>query len=648
VASAQDWPQFGFTAAGERYNPYETTINTSNVGTLHVLWTFLAGCYVEAGAAVVDGVAYFGSECDAGFGPFFAVDASTGSQLWTGQGGAYDSSPAVGNGAAYIGEDLDYSQFYPDYFFAYNTSIGDSWFWSRLLGASYSSPALASGIVYVVASVYETTQATNILYALDASTGVTLWQFSAPYYEGLYVSSSPAVANGVVYAGLNDDIYALNANNGAELWQFTTGGPVNSSPAVANGVVYIGSNDDNVYALNAASGAELWHFTTGNQVYSSPAVANGVVYVGSNDDNVYALDAGSGAELWHFTTGVCVYGPASICNGTSSPAVANGVVYVGSNDANLYALDAGSGAELWHFTTSSYVTASPVVVDGVVYVGLWDENFYAFVPDPPPTVTITANPTSITPGQTSSLTWSSTGATSCFASDAWSGTIPAISGGEHLALFNSTPMVVTPPVTTTPYPVLTYDTYPLTCTGPGGSTTAAASVAVNPPYQKQWCRGWWGGGPCVCIRCILGPIGGGGRINPGQIQGFGQIQPGTLGAVLVVQSGTVEDISVEHVGGGKSRGGGNEITTITISPGSKVVTSSELGSNVRIVTARVDSSKLMSRLPKEECTGLSSALLAAEHPGAKPVIVGVAFSKGKLAGLLVNSEILQPDVPPTK
>jgi hypothetical protein len=146
----------------------------------------------------------------------------------------------------------------------------------------------------------------------------------------------------------------------------------------------------------------------------------------------------------------------------------------------------------------------------------------------------------------------------------------------------------------------------------------------------------------------LGPIGGGGRINPGQIQGFGQIQPGTLGAVLVVQSGTVEDISVEHVGGGKSRGGGNEITTITISPGSKVVTSSELGSNVRIVTARVDSSKLMSRLPKEECTGLSSALLAAEHPGAKPVIVGVAFSKGKLAGLLVNSEILQPDVPPTK
>ena len=31
---------------------------------------------------------------------------------------------------------------------------------------------------------------------------------------------------------------------------------VDSSPAVVNGVVYIGSDDDNVYALNAANGAK--------------------------------------------------------------------------------------------------------------------------------------------------------------------------------------------------------------------------------------------------------------------------------------------------------------------------------------------------------------------------------------------------------
>jgi outer membrane protein assembly factor BamB len=64
---------------------------------------------------------------------------------------------------------------------------------------------------------------------------------------------------------------------------------VGSSPAVANGVVYVGSNDNNLYALNATTGAKVWNYTTGGSVYSSPAVANGVVYVGSQDHNLYAL-----------------------------------------------------------------------------------------------------------------------------------------------------------------------------------------------------------------------------------------------------------------------------------------------------------------------------------------------------------------------
>jgi outer membrane protein assembly factor BamB len=64
---------------------------------------------------------------------------------------------------------------------------------------------------------------------------------------------------------------------------------IESSPAVANGVVYIGSNNGYIYALNAASGIQLWNYSTSNPVWSSPAVVNGVVYIGSTDGNVYAL-----------------------------------------------------------------------------------------------------------------------------------------------------------------------------------------------------------------------------------------------------------------------------------------------------------------------------------------------------------------------
>ena len=148
------------------------------------------------------------------------------------------------------------------------------------------------------------------------------------------VESSPAVANGVVYVGSEDDyqkdLYALDAATGVLLWSYTTRGPVDSSPAVANGVVYVGASF-NVYALNASTGALLWSYTTNWDVYSSPAVANGVVYVGSKDDNLYALNVSTGAMLWSYTTDAFVF---------SSPAVANGVVYVGSNDHNLYALNA--------------------------------------------------------------------------------------------------------------------------------------------------------------------------------------------------------------------------------------------------------------------------------------------------------------------
>jgi len=229
--------------------------------------------------------------------------------------------------------------------------------WSYAPGLSVdSSPAVANGMVYFGAQ-------DDKVYALNASTGALLWS----YTTGGQVNSSPAVANGVVYIGSNY-LYALNASTGALLWRYA-GSFENASPAVANGVVYIGSLNDNVYALNASTGALLWSYhTNGDIFYSSPAVANGVVYVGSDDHNVYALNAGTGALLWSYTTGSFVY---------SSPAVANGVVYVGSYDDNVYALNASTGALLWSYPTGSNIFSSPAVANGVVYVGSLDQSIYA-------------------------------------------------------------------------------------------------------------------------------------------------------------------------------------------------------------------------------------------------------------------------------
>lgn len=81
-------------------------------------------------------------------------------------------------------------------------------------------------------------------------------------------------------------------------------------------------------------------------------------------------------------------------------------------------------------------------------------------PNPPPTATISANPTTISTGSSSTLTWSSTNATDCTASGGWSGS-KATSGTQS----------VSPTVTTT---------YTLTCSGAGGtSAPSSATVTVN-------------------------------------------------------------------------------------------------------------------------------------------------------------------------
>lgn len=85
-------------------------------------------------------------------------------------------------------------------------------------------------------------------------------------------------------------------------------------------------------------------------------------------------------------------------------------------------------------------------------------------PPPPgevsPTVSLTANPSTITTNGTTTLTWSSTDASSCNASGGWSGSKP-VSGSQSMG------------------PVAASTTYTMTCTGAGGSAVKSVAVTVS-------------------------------------------------------------------------------------------------------------------------------------------------------------------------
>jgi hypothetical protein len=81
---------------------------------------------------------------------------------------------------------------------------------------------------------------------------------------------------------------------------------------------------------------------------------------------------------------------------------------------------------------------------------------------PPPTLSLTATPNAVTQGQSSTLSWTTTNATSCVASGDWSGA-RGINGSESTGTLNS---------------VRTFS-YTLTCSGAGGSIAQTATVAVS-------------------------------------------------------------------------------------------------------------------------------------------------------------------------
>lgn len=107
--------------------------------------------------------------------------------------------------------------------------------------------------------------------------------------------------------------------------------------------------------------------------------------------------------------------------------------------------------------------------------------------DPPPAVTIAVAPSSIVLGQSATITWSSTNATGCTATGAWSGA-RSPSGSQP----------VTPSGSGT-------SSYGLSCTGPGGTTTQSATLTVSTAPASNVLPGQvritndWGSGFCADI-----------------------------------------------------------------------------------------------------------------------------------------------------
>jgi outer membrane protein assembly factor BamB len=250
----------------------------------HVRWRRRLGGRITASPLIAAGKVFIGSRG----GTFYALDASTGRTKWKRNTWSVWDGAAYRHGTVYVGSDRERV-------YALNAKTGRLRWVRRVAGRVRGTPAVTDKRVYVGTDRGQ-------LVALDRRTGVRRWAVQAVERGKGIVRCAPAVAGGRVYISvavvtpMDGTVKAYSARTGRLQWKAGLADYATSSPAVANGLVYVGSFDHRLYALSAKSGAEVW--TSGWQyeggffdrgISSSPAIAGGRIYIGVRDGRIYAL-----------------------------------------------------------------------------------------------------------------------------------------------------------------------------------------------------------------------------------------------------------------------------------------------------------------------------------------------------------------------
>ena len=430
---AQDWPTYHGNLAATRATT-STTISRENVATLGVAWNFpitTPGGFgaVTANPVVIGDTVYIQDMQS----NVYALDRATGTQKWRTD---YDITQVGGPNGVAVGYGL-----------VFGSSGGD-----------------------------------GKLFALDAATGEEVWRVQLTNNPSESVGHAPAIFDSIVYAstfpngagggaykgGTKGIIYALNARTGATLWQWDTtagtesgnlwGQPrVNSGGgvwypfsfddeghiyfAVGNPAPFPGSEQqpegssrpgDNDYtncmvSLDLTTGEIRWyrnynpHDLFDLDFQNTPVVATVEIdgtsrklAIGSGKIGIVAaVDADSGEEIWVASVGlhendtlqdipsgetVIVY--PGLNGGVQTPiAYADSRVFVpvnnesaaytetgqtsggdtwGTGSGEFIALDAATGEQLWANELPNLAVGGATVANDVVFTGSVDGIFRAY------------------------------------------------------------------------------------------------------------------------------------------------------------------------------------------------------------------------------------------------------------------------------
>ncbi len=310
------------------------------------------------------------------------------------------------------------------------------------------------------------------------------------------VTISIALANGTPQPGLVK--FALEGDGAqVSIDEFATNSPTIQGHPGAAGAAAVGAafyfqtpqcgTSPAVLESFSSSGGDPILFNTSGQALSSPVFRQKPQFVGPDGPNDTFLG---------FTIGTL---DTSISECENDPSYPN---FFGTSAATPHA--AGAAALMWQANPS--VTATQIIdalQTGALPMGSAspnDDSGYGFIQAdaalqqlPPAAPVLSVSPTSISVGESATLTWSSISTTGCTASGSWTGA-EDVSGS----------LQVTPTAAGT-------DTYTLMCSGPAGSASSSVKLTVTQSATGSGGGGGGGGGgldTVTLLALLVGALAG--------------------------------------------------------------------------------------------------------------------------------------------
>ncbi|HEY1708204.1 MAG TPA: PQQ-binding-like beta-propeller repeat protein [Rhizomicrobium sp.] len=343
-----NWPQTGFGPSKRSFNPYENTVDTTNVAQLTRLWSMPLDGFGNAKPPIVfNGIVYV-RDADQVIRAFAAAGgkllwhASTPFEMFPDAltpiavGKYVYFSDNNGNVIAYLG--------------ACRTDGGTcAPLWTTNIGS-----AVEGGLTFRQGNLYAPA-ADGEVHVLNPVTGAQ----GTP----IVVSTTGALTSWIAF-GADGGGYVADGSSMAETTN-NVGSSSNdnysgtlSAPVVGSHTAYATESDNILREVQFG-----WTAAIGSSsgCLSAPAFANGVVFA-SSCNSLGAYDAGSGTTLWSLSTP----GP------TEGLSVANGVLYACIN-SHLVAYAAAYGGRLW---SGGFCSAAPLMVNGVLYASYADLSAY--------------------------------------------------------------------------------------------------------------------------------------------------------------------------------------------------------------------------------------------------------------------------------